>query len=288
MNCITITHCKLVHCTVNMFDLKHKIVLLTGGANGIGAAIVQAFLREGVKHIAILDIDVSSGNSLENEMNETYGDEKVKYYQCDVSKDEQLLETFNIVHDRNSYIDIVINNAGLTDESNTSNIRSEIEVNYIALVNGTLKALEMMRVDRGGRGGTVINISSIACLCQLAPALFVYLGTKSAVLQFSNCIGREEYYTKTGVRVITVCFGNTDTTIMQKLKSFDEEINKEMQEIIKLYPMQSQESAAKGVVDVLKNGKSGSTWLVANDKPAVDYSSHVTDAYKIMAKHLND
>lgn len=46
-----------------------------------------------------------------------------------------------------------------------------------------------MRKDKGGNGGTIVNISSIGCMCQHAPALFVYMGTKSAVLQFSNCIG---------------------------------------------------------------------------------------------------
>lgn len=46
-----------------------------------------------------------------------------------------------------------------------------------------------MRLDNGGKGGTIINISSIGSLCQVSPALFVYLGTKSAVMQFSNCIG---------------------------------------------------------------------------------------------------
>ena len=58
-----------------------------------------------------------------------------------------------------------------------------------ALVNGTLKAIELMRIDKGGRGGTVINVSSIAALVQRSPFLFVYAATKSAVLQFSNCIG---------------------------------------------------------------------------------------------------
>lgn len=46
-----------------------------------------------------------------------------------------------------------------------------------------------MREDRGGKGGTVINVSSVAALIQVSPTAFVYAGTKSAVLYFSTCIG---------------------------------------------------------------------------------------------------
>lgn len=58
-----------------------------------------------------------------------------------------------------------------------------------ALISSTYKAIEMMREDNGGKGGTVINISSVAALIQFSPTAFVYAGTKSAVLYFSNCIG---------------------------------------------------------------------------------------------------
>lgn len=58
----------------------------------------------------------------------------------------------------------------------------------LALVTSSIRALELMRKDEGGRGGTIINIASTAALCQL-PGLPVYWATKTAVLQFSNCLG---------------------------------------------------------------------------------------------------
>lgn len=45
-----------------------------------------------------------------------------------------------------------------------------------------------MRKDDGGKGGTVINIASIAGLCQMS-VMPIYWATKAAVIQFSNCIG---------------------------------------------------------------------------------------------------
>lgn len=57
-----------------------------------------------------------------------------------------------------------------------------------ALVSSTLKAVEVMGKDKGGRGGAVINIASIAAVISL-PNLAIYHATKSAVLQFSRCLG---------------------------------------------------------------------------------------------------
>ncbi|CAH2216214.1 jg19232, partial [Pararge aegeria aegeria] len=64
----------------------------------------------------------------------------------------------------------------------------EMLVNVSSLIKGSLTAYKLMRKDRDGRGGTIINISSIVALVQ-TPLLPVYSATKSAVLQFSNCLG---------------------------------------------------------------------------------------------------
>lgn len=55
-------------------------------------------------------------------------------------------------------------------------------------MSSTFKAIEMMRIDKGGKGGVVLNVSSIGALSQ-HHIVSVYSATKSAVLQFSNCIG---------------------------------------------------------------------------------------------------
>lgn len=57
-----------------------------------------------------------------------------------------------------------------------------------ALITSSFKAYDLMRKDHGGKGGTIVNISSIVGL--INPALLpVYGATKSAVLQFSTCLG---------------------------------------------------------------------------------------------------
>lgn len=60
-----------------------------------------------------------------------------------------------------------------------------------AVVTSTMKAIQVMRKDEDGKGGTVINISSVAAL-QQSSFMPIYYGTKAAVLHFSNCVSVSE------------------------------------------------------------------------------------------------
>ncbi|KAI8435230.1 hypothetical protein MSG28_003586 [Choristoneura fumiferana] len=200
------------------YEWQGKVVLITGAANGIGAGV----------HIAILDVDETTGVAFQNELNAQFGPNRSQFYPCDVTNDEQLFSGFNSVVDDQGSIDVVINNAAIMNDS-PSFYKKEIAINVTALVTSTLKALKLMRIDEGGKGGTVINISSIAGLHQ-SSFTPIYCGTKAAVIQFSNCIGKEDYFVRTGVRVLTVCFGATATSLCSpaKLGSLDKNFTPEL------------------------------------------------------------
>ncbi|XP_073944300.1 15-hydroxyprostaglandin dehydrogenase [NAD(+)]-like [Choristoneura fumiferana] len=268
-------------------EWQDKVVLITGAANGIGAGVVRLALEEGVKHIAVLDIDETVGLAFQEELNKQHGAGKIKFYRVDVMSDEQLLGAFQSVVAEHGGIDVVVNNAGIMNDA-PHVYKKEIEINVTALVTSTLKALELMRVDEGGKGGTVINISSIAGLSQ-SPTLPIYFATKAAVIQFSNCIGKEDYFAKTGVRVLTVCFGAANTALITpaKLGSLDKNIPPEFISgaVNARFHVQQPESAAKGVIEAYKLGKSGSTWLATRDLPVRDISDNITKAYEIMGEH---
>ncbi|XP_063531715.1 15-hydroxyprostaglandin dehydrogenase [NAD(+)]-like isoform X5 [Cydia strobilella] len=266
-------------------DLNGKVALVTGAANGVGAGIVRLLLAEGAKHVAILDIDETKGTAFQNELNAEYGANKSKFYQCDVTNDDQLFAAFQSVVVGHGGLDLVVNNAGIMNDA-AHMYKKEISINVTALITSTLKALELMRTDEGGKGGTVINIASAVGLCQ-SSALPIYFATKSAVIQFSNCIGKEDYYEKTGVRVLVMCFGGTDTGLLSipKLGSID----KNLENILSLFnqfPLQRVESAAQGVIDAYKKGSSGSTWISTRDLPAKDITDNVNRAYEILGEHI--
>ncbi|XP_038215760.1 15-hydroxyprostaglandin dehydrogenase [NAD(+)]-like [Zerene cesonia] len=260
-------------------DLKDKVVLITGAAIGIGSISVPLFLEEGVKHIAITDIDVDSGKQLQQELNSKYPG-RVSFIKCDVTNDEELFAAYDQVLKQYGYIDFVVNNAGLMNDG-PKVYKKAVEVNVTALVTSSLKAWDLMRKDKSGRGGVIVNIASIAGIIQ-NPFLPVYNGTKSAVLQFSNCLGISESYEKTGVKVIAVCYGATNTSLLSKhkMQSFSD-LYENMDEVVKQYPAQSAEDAAKGLVEACKRGESASTWLVADGKPAKDITPVVQKAYAL-------
>ena len=267
-----------------VYELKDKVMLITGAARGIGSHIVRVALDEGVKQIAILDIDESNGVALQDELNEKYGNDKVKFIKCDVTNEEQLISNFKaVLGDKNTEY-IVINSAGIYNDSWRA-YRKEIEINMTALITGSLIALDLMRKDKGGKGGAIINMSSIAALCNFT-YLPVYNATKSAVMQFSVGIGHDDYYLRTGTRVLTMCFGLTDTEIFStdNRGTFDEIMGQKLSEDLKTYPMQKVESASRAVMDAYKLGKSGSIWLSNVDKPAEDITKYHVQAYEILSK----
>ncbi|XP_026742809.1 15-hydroxyprostaglandin dehydrogenase [NAD(+)]-like [Trichoplusia ni] len=268
-----------------MYDLNDKIVVITGGSNGIGAVVADHFLAEGAKHIRILDVDEKSGLSLQASLNEKYGEDKVKFSECDVTNTEQFFRALVDAKEDNGFIDVLINNAGIPDESTVDIVRKQIEINYIATVFGTLKGLELMRTDKGGRGGAIINISSIAGLAPICPPLFVYSSNKKAVLQFSTCIGKDTC-ANTGVRVIGVAYGVTDTPILKTMNTFDRQFDETVKAIVNSVPIQSSEDAARGTVEVFKNAESASIWLVHRSQPATEVTKILEEADKEIIRIL--
>ncbi|CAH0718857.1 unnamed protein product, partial [Brenthis ino] len=266
------------------FDFKGKVVFITGGSIGIGAKVIEYLLDENVKHVAFLDVTEDKGVALQTALSKKYGASKVKFFKCDVTDEDCLMGVYDAVLSDQGYIDVVINNAGIMNDSKEK-YKKEIEINVTALVTSTLKAIDIMSKEKGGKGGVVLNMSSIAALFQ-DPLLPIYYATKSAVLQFSNCIGLPEYYDRTGVRVLTICFGATDTSLLSeaKLGNFDKEIEKNMMNIVRSHPSQKVESAALGVIGSIKHGESGSTWLSIADKPVRDVTEVVKKAYSILSE----
>ncbi|XP_028178054.1 15-hydroxyprostaglandin dehydrogenase [NAD(+)]-like [Ostrinia furnacalis] len=265
-----------------VYEVKDKVFFITGAASGIGALVVRILVEEGAKFIVIFDVNKKDGVALRTELNSKYG-EKVKFIKGDVTNEDQFIGSLRSVKAEIG-LDVLINNAGIMNDGINA-YRKEIEINVTALVTGTIKALELMRKDEGGSGGTIINISSVAGLCQ-DPVMPVYWATKSAVLQFSNCIGLNDYYSRTGVRVIALCYGKTETALIHNVNSFDKHIESTFPERFSEYPSQQADAAARGLVDAYKQASSGTTWLSTSGRPVEDISADIKEAYDIMSKRI--
>ncbi|CAK1556076.1 unnamed protein product [Leptosia nina] len=266
-----------------MCEIRDKVFLITGAAGGIGAGIARAVLEKGAKHVAILDINGKDGKALEAELNRKHGANKAKFHKCDVTTKE-LDEAFDSTAKEFRYIDVMINNAGIMHDSPKIYVKA-LEVNVTALIRGSLKAFHLMRKDNGGKGGTIINISSILALMQ-TPLIPIYSAAKSAVLQFSNCLGAELNYNRTGVRVIALCFGTTETNLITAISAIEPTMEDMIPPALKEMPKQGVDDAVKGVLEAFDKSCSGGTWLITSRRPAEDITEIVKESHAALSKNV--
>ncbi|XP_026757938.1 15-hydroxyprostaglandin dehydrogenase [NAD(+)]-like [Galleria mellonella] len=260
--------------------IENKVFLVTGGAAGVGAGIVRSLLLEFARCVVFLDVSEREGAALETELLNKFGALRAKFIKCDVADSQQLAAAYKQVLDKYRRLDGVINNAAVLGTD--GDFKRMIDINFTGTVDSTLRAMDIMGADKGGAGGVIINISSLSAL-KLNPLRPVYAATKNAVLQFSNAMAAELYYSKTQVRIITVCLGPTDTAILQRLglESFTRDVPESL--TTSGPERQKVESATSGILDVIKRGQNGSTWMIANDKPVTEITDTVKNGFQILS-----
>ncbi|XP_060081872.1 15-hydroxyprostaglandin dehydrogenase [NAD(+)]-like [Ylistrum balloti] len=141
-------------------QIEGKVALVTGGAQGLGYAFVQALLDKGAK-VCFCDINTSQGEATLGELCEKYDKEKIMFRRCDVTSQEDMEALFKATKERYGRIDIVCNNAGMGGESYPQ-WEKVVDVNIKGMTRGTFIAVEYLRKDKGGNGGVIVNISSAA------------------------------------------------------------------------------------------------------------------------------
>ncbi|XP_028164152.1 15-hydroxyprostaglandin dehydrogenase [NAD(+)]-like [Ostrinia furnacalis] len=243
-------------------EIKNKVAIVTGGSKGIGSAIVEEFLCHGAKAVVIVDREESQGIELMEKLNIQYGDGKAIFFKADVTRD--LDEIYKKVVEKYQTIDILVNNAGIVDETS---IRRTLDVNTIATVEWSMKFLNHMRKDKGGNGGTILNIASIYGYT-VDPVVPFYKTSKFAVMGFTRTLGHVKNYEITKVRVFALCPGLTRTSIHAagKLYALDflEEVTRN---VISTVSYQEKEDVAKAAIEAFKTAQSGSAWSIINGEP---------------------
>ncbi|KAK9502864.1 hypothetical protein O3M35_011556 [Rhynocoris fuscipes] len=246
-------------------DLNGKVALVTGSAQGIGKSYVEHLLKNNVK-VMISDVNQVVGEETRNEMAKKFGEDKVKFTLCDVTNENQFEDTIKNTIRSFGKIDILINNAGIGNETMDAGWKKTIQVNFISLVKGTYLGMKYMGKDQGKNGGTIINIASLTTF-EPFETVPVYSATKSAVNQFSRSIGTKLHYDRTGVRVISINPGFTDTAILPSIAS-----NQSINDGKKLWDdkctksgVQCVDNMGKGMIEVLKKADPGSMWAIENE-----------------------
>lgn len=197
-----------------MGRLDNKVAIVTGGASGIGKAIVERFAKEGAQVIA-LDINEDNLSIFANKDN-------ITAKKLDVSSDEGWEKlTFEIL-DQYSKIDILINNAGITSQKRFKDIGEDdwqkmMAVNSFGAFAG-IKHIAPHMAERNS--GSIVNISSYTAI--IGQGFNHYTASKGAVRSISKAAATEFGYS--GVRVNALFPGVIETPMTDNLKEFEEQL----------------------------------------------------------------
>jgi NAD(P)-dependent dehydrogenase (short-subunit alcohol dehydrogenase family) len=194
-----------------MEDFRHKAVVVTGAASGMGKAIALAFAREGSR-LALADLNAEGLERTADEARSLACDD-VYTRVVDVSAAEEMREFRDAVYARMGAVDILCNIAGVGAGGRFEDIPLE-DWDWILGANmwGVIYGCHFFypRMKERNAGGHIVNISS---LTGLAPGVFAtpYVTTKQAVQGFTETLRAEAALH--GIGVSALCPGFVDTNI---------------------------------------------------------------------------
>ena len=169
-------------------NLKDKVVLITGASKGIGGATAIAFVKEGCRVIINFKSDEKSAQSVLEECNKhSKGNLIIK---ADVSNEEEVKELFDFVKGKFSKIDILVNNVGIFDETDSSSnldaFNNIYRNNFLSHILVTKYAQVLMDT------GKIIYISSLhGRLGYGKPDAIAYSAFKAALESYTKNLAKE-------------------------------------------------------------------------------------------------
>ncbi len=192
-----------------------KVLLVTGGGRGIGAAIARQGACQGY-HVAINYLrDQRSAESVVREIIASGG--KAVAVAGDVSNAKDVARVFDETVARLGPATHVVNNAGMTgrssrlDAAGEATIRACIDINVTGSILVAREACRRMALRHGGQGGAIVNMSSGAASIGSPNEYVWYAASKGAIDSFTLGLAKE--MAEDGIRVNAVAPGLIETDI---------------------------------------------------------------------------
>ena len=191
--------------------LEGKVAIVTGAGRGLGKGIARKLVEEGAK---VVLADVMDAEDTIREFEAAGGD--VRFFQVDVSKQEEVQALIKYAVDEFGTLDIMVNNAGINRDGMLHKMPREnwdlvISINLSGVFFGTQEAVKIMREKGYGR---IINISSGSWLGNIGQAN--YAASKAGVVGLTKTAAREN--AKKGITCNVICPGFIETDMTRKLK----------------------------------------------------------------------
>lgn len=191
--------------------LKEKVALVTGGARGIGRAVVERVVAEG-GHVAVLDINPAGAATAERLV--ARGGQAL-FIQADVRREEDVSAAVRATLDRFGDIDVLVNNAGVNAyfDATTMTETDWEGVFAVDLKAAWLATKHVLPHLLARRSGAIVNISSIHARLT-TPGMFPYAAAKAGLEGLTRSLALD--YGPHNIRVNAVAPGFTRTFLVQE------------------------------------------------------------------------
>ena len=195
--------------------MTDKVVVITGGSRGIGRATAIAAAARGFRVVVGYARNEAAANQVVTEIERKNG--KAVAVKCDVAEESDILRLFEAA-DKFGTLGALVNNGGIVgksgvrvDEMSAERIQQMMAINVTGAILCAREAVKRMSTKHGGKGGVIVNISSVAAKLG-APNTYVdYAASKGAIDSFTIGLGYE--VAGEGIRVAGIRPGLIDTEI---------------------------------------------------------------------------
>ena len=195
-------------------ELTDKVVIITGGRRGIGRATALAAAVRGFRVVVGYASNQAAANEVVARIESSNG--KAVAVKCDVAREDDILRLFEAA-DKFGTLGALVNNAGIVgkssrvDEMSAERIERMMAVNVTGSMLCAREAVKRMSTRHGGKGGVIVNLSSVAAKLGSPNTYVDYAASKGAIDSFTVGLGQE--VAGEGIRVAAIRPGLIDTEI---------------------------------------------------------------------------
>ncbi|MFT4520710.1 MAG: 3(or 17)beta-hydroxysteroid dehydrogenase [Halioglobus sp.] len=191
--------------------MQDKVVVITGGASGIGEGMVRRFCTEGAQ-VVLADVNAALGQKVATECG-------ARFVPLDVSNETDWKTLEDILRVEYDSLDALLNNAGIVSnqsivDADVATWNNLIAINLTGMMLGCQVAIKLMRENPGGSGGSIVNTASSTSYLAI-PSDVAYTTSKAGVVGLTKSVAVFCATENLNIRVNSIHPGATLTNILK-------------------------------------------------------------------------